>query len=938
MNRFLQLSAILLIAAIPLVTVAPLAFADAEIITFQDGVDDYAGTRDTYIYDVSPDTPRGSETTMVQDKNTGDERRSLLLFDLSAIPGRAVILSAELQFYVDTEGQGFNMYRMLEPWDEATVTFNSIGGRHFAPDDNDAESSVNANWPGDDGYTGFIFVPVPAATVQDWIDGTLPNNGWLMIATHADDGQQLRTRESATPADRPKLVVEYLSPSSDPTIALTGIPLSEFNSQPGTPSPEQSYTVSGINLTADIHITAPSDFEISTNSGSGFGSSLTLSQSGGSVAVTTIFVRFNRAAEGTSSGDITHTSAGATTQDAAVSGEAAAAPTIVIFQDGLDGYTGTRDTYIYDVNPGTVRGSETTMVQDKNTSDDRTSLLLFDLSSIPAGAVILSSELQFYVSAEGRGFNMYRMLVPWDESTVTFNSIGGRHFAPDDNDAESSVNANWPGDDGYTGFIFVPVPAATVQDWIDGTLPNNGWLMIATHADDGQQLRTREYATPADRPLFKVTYSTGGPANHAPEQPVLVSPSDGATEAFNPPILEVTVTDPDDDPLDVTFYGREAGSAGAGAEFTLIALPDTQNESQYNPAVFTSQTQWIADNETTENIVFVTHLGDLVNTANDESQWTNADWAMDLLDPAGIPYSVGPGNHDLPLYASPSLYPTYFGASRFAGKSWYGGSYSNDNYNNYSLFSASGMDLILINLQYNPTAAMLDWADNLLKTNPDRRAIVVSHSILNTNDTFTSEGTAIFSALKDNANLFLILCGHMHSMNDGAAYRAETGDDGHTIHIMHADYQDFANGGNGYLRILRFSPADNKIYATTYSPYIDSFITTSPDQMEMEYDMSENFRKIGENASVASSSNTFISWPWLKPSTTYEWYVAIDDGTGTATGTVWSFTTHNFAGDFNGDCDVDGLDLAAWVDDMLSGYETLDLATFALFFGQTDCP
>ena len=111
---------------------------------------------------------------MVQDKNTGDERRSLLLFDLSSIPAGAIILSSELQFYVDTEGQGFNMHRMLVSWDEATVTFNSIGAA-FCADDTDAESSVNANWPGDDGYTGFITVPVPASTIQDWIDGTLSN-------------------------------------------------------------------------------------------------------------------------------------------------------------------------------------------------------------------------------------------------------------------------------------------------------------------------------------------------------------------------------------------------------------------------------------------------------------------------------------------------------------------------------------------------------------------------------------------------------------------------------------------------------------------------------------------------------------------------------------------------------------------------------------------
>ena len=108
-----------------------------------------------------------------------------------------------------------------------------------------------------------------------------------------------------------------------PRITISGTPLSAFSSVPGMPSAEQSYTVSGSNLTDDIAITAPSDFQISLTSGSGWSSSLTLPQSGGSVAATTIYVRFNRATEGTSSGNITHTSPGATTRNVAVSGTAA---------------------------------------------------------------------------------------------------------------------------------------------------------------------------------------------------------------------------------------------------------------------------------------------------------------------------------------------------------------------------------------------------------------------------------------------------------------------------------------------------------------------------------------------------------------------------------------------------------------------------------------
>ena len=95
------------------------------------------------------------------------------------------------------------------------------------------------------------------------------------------------------------------------------------------------------------------------------------------------------------------------------------------------------------------------------------------------------------------------------------------------------------------------------------------------------------------------------------------------------------------------------------------------------------------------------------------------------------------------------------------GKSWYGGHYGSDNLNNYSLFSASENDFILINLQYNASTAQLDWADALLKANSNRRGIVVQHNILNTDNSWNNQ--APYTALKDNPNLFLMLCGHMHN-------------------------------------------------------------------------------------------------------------------------------------------------------------------------------
>ena len=92
-------------------------------------------------------------------------------------------------------------------------------------------------------------------------------------------------------------------------------------------------------------------------------------------------------------------------------------------------------------------------------------------------------------------------------------------------------------------------------------------------------------------------------------------------------------------------------AAQAGEDFTIIVLPDTQYYSQSYPTIFSAQTQWIVDNRSALNIVYVAHEGDLVNIASSTTQWSRADAAMSLLEnpittglPEGIPYGVVPGN------------------------------------------------------------------------------------------------------------------------------------------------------------------------------------------------------------------------------------------------------------------------------------------------------
>ena len=74
------------------------------------------------------------------------------------------------------------------------------------------------------------------------------------------------------------------------TVSKTALPGFSYGVGSG-PSTEQTYMVSGSNLIGNITITAPSDYEISTLSGSYGTSPLTLTQFGGLVSPTTIYVR-----------------------------------------------------------------------------------------------------------------------------------------------------------------------------------------------------------------------------------------------------------------------------------------------------------------------------------------------------------------------------------------------------------------------------------------------------------------------------------------------------------------------------------------------------------------------------------------------------------------------------------------------------------------------
>ena len=117
-----------------------------------------------------------------------------------------------------------------------------------------------------------------------------------------------------------------------PSMTVTGV-LNSFNQTVGTPSVVQTYTISGANLTGNITITPPANYQVSANGGSTWfinTSPLVLTPTSGTVATTTISVRLNATATGSYSGNIVNSASGVNDANVAVSGNTVPASAIIV--------------------------------------------------------------------------------------------------------------------------------------------------------------------------------------------------------------------------------------------------------------------------------------------------------------------------------------------------------------------------------------------------------------------------------------------------------------------------------------------------------------------------------------------------------------------------------------------------------------------------------
>lgn len=260
--------------------------------------------------------------------------------------------------------------------------------------------------------------------------------------------------------------------------------------------------------------------------------------------------------------------------------------------------------------------------------------------------------------------------------------------------------------------------------------------------------------------------------------------------------------------------------------FTIVVLPDTQNYTNRDFAdrtrFFADQVDWVIAERDRRNIVFASHVGDVVQRSEDATEWGRATPILDRLQASGIPFAVAAGNHDIRTDATGPTWDQTLPASRFAAESWYGGDFEN-NRNSYQTVTVGSEQLLFVHVRYlrfGSITGTLNWVDEVLAAHPNHMAFVTAHEFGGSDGNVVSGARPLRDVLAQSCNVVAVFAGHIHDQARGTF----TDTCGRSVPHLLSNYQHWENGGQGFLREYRIDPATMTLAATTYSPTLNGHV------------------------------------------------------------------------------------------------------------------
>ncbi len=183
----------------------------------------------------------------------------------------------------------------------------------------------------------------------------------------------------------------------------------------------------------------------------------------------------------------------------------------VSLQNGVDGYSGTRDASLRETSPNSNVGNDNILLVDGVASDPSNgnygevmSVILWDLSSIPSNAVVQSVSMTFNISdGSSADHHLYEAKSSWSESTVDWNEFSGS------GEIGSTILGTIPSNIFNEQEIFLNQNGINiVQGWIDGSIWNRGFIIRSNGSNNGIGFNSSEASS--KRPKITITYSVGG--------------------------------------------------------------------------------------------------------------------------------------------------------------------------------------------------------------------------------------------------------------------------------------------------------------------------------------------------------------------------------------------------------------------------------------------
>jgi hypothetical protein len=235
----------------------------------------------------------------------------------------------------------------------------------------------------------------------------------------------------------------------------------------------------------------------------------------------------------------------------------------VTFQQGTNGYSGVTDTYIDQFAPtdsfGGVQWLEIRSYDPgSGLTEKNTTMIRFELSSIPSNATVTSATLKVYnIRAAANDAND---VITLSKATGSWNpqwtwNMGVPASTPSGVTCPTVAPPTYDGS-GTPQLYTISGLAALVQGWVTTPASNLG-MIFSTTSNLNFRFASSEYSTATYRPALTVTYTTAGapPALTVDPTPAIMTTSPLTVTGTATPVSPATITQ-------VTWSNAQAGTSG----------------------------------------------------------------------------------------------------------------------------------------------------------------------------------------------------------------------------------------------------------------------------------------------------------------------------------------------------------------------------------------